>query len=432
MTTASRPARLATVLQWPLAIALVSWRYMWRTTPLHRSEEEGNTADLPSGWDADNELGERRQGIAAGVGPLLHRCYTVWILHSPMEPAMLMNAVAANLNRISPEMAVFRKTRGAPGPLRHGDEFVVRMPGPWDGPVRVVSQEGTSFRLATLDGHLEAGQIEFRAAQDGDALRFEIESWARAGDRLSHLLYNRLRLAKEIQLNMWSHFCVRTAALAGGRPRRGVTIHTRRLDWPPPENANQSGHAPPRPEGKIHSARPSEHAYAVFAASGLGCGVEPARMHDQRGERIVPRRHSSMPNGPGFYPFAFASSFGFMLRAIGVRPDSSGLRVHDGKLDVWFGPWRLVTPLSNISGAELSGPYQAWKVLGARLSLADRGLTFGTNTVAGACIRFHRPVAGIEPTGLLRHPALTVTVAEPHLLVERLRRQVGTGIWAEG
>ena len=49
-------------------------------------------------------------------------------------------------------------------------------------------------------------------------LRFEIESWARAGDRLSDLLYNRLRLAKEIQLNMWTHFCIRAATLAGGRP----------------------------------------------------------------------------------------------------------------------------------------------------------------------------------------------------------------------
>jgi hypothetical protein len=138
-----------------------------------------------------------------------------------------------------------------------------------------------------------------------------------------------------------------------------------------------------------------------------------------------------MPNDPGFYPFAFDPSSGFVLRAIGVRPDSCGLRVHDGKLDVWFGSWRLLTPLSNVRGAELSGPYRAWKVLGARLSLADRGLTFGTNAAAGACIRFHRPVQGIEPTGLLRHPALTVTVAEPHLLVEELRRQLGTALSAK-
>jgi len=128
-------------------------------------------------------------------------------------------------------MAVFRKTRGRDGPLRYGDEFVVRMPGPWDGPVRVVHRDATSFRLATLQGHLEAGQIEFRAEPDGDTLRFEIESWARAGDRLADVMYNKLRLAKEIQLNMWTHFCIRTAALAGGRPRGGITIRTRWMAW---------------------------------------------------------------------------------------------------------------------------------------------------------------------------------------------------------
>jgi hypothetical protein len=130
-------------------------------------------------------------------------------------------------------MAVFRKTRGTSDELRRGDEFVVRMPGPWDGPVRVIRRDDTSFRLGTLTGHLEAGEIEFRATGSGDALHFEIESWARAGDRLADVLYNKLRLAKEIQLNMWSHFCVRVAALAGGRPQGGVTIRTSWVTWPP-------------------------------------------------------------------------------------------------------------------------------------------------------------------------------------------------------
>ena len=31
---------------------------------------------------------------------------------------------------------------------------------------------------------------------------------------------------------MWSHFCVRTAALAGGRPQGGITIRTRWVTWP--------------------------------------------------------------------------------------------------------------------------------------------------------------------------------------------------------
>jgi len=210
---------------------------MWRTVPLHRSEEAGDGSDLPrpvqDGYAPDKGF----QPLDAGVGPLLHRCYGVRIVRSPMSPSALIDLVATHLSRFAPEMAVFRKTRGPEDQLRTGDEFVVRMPGPWDGPVRVVSRDATSFRLATLTGHLEAGEIEFRAARtDDNALRFEIESWARAGDRLSDVLYNKLRLAKEIQLNMWSHFCVRVAALSGGRAQGGLTIRTRWVPWPPPED----------------------------------------------------------------------------------------------------------------------------------------------------------------------------------------------------
>ncbi|HET9899340.1 MAG TPA: DUF1990 family protein [Streptosporangiaceae bacterium] len=231
MATASRWVRLRTVLAWPVGLTLVSWRYMWRTTPIHRSEEAGCAQDLPDvTYPGDRDA---IQELDAGVGPMLHRSYAVKIVRSDLNPAALIELAGANLTQASPEMAVFRKTSGDQGPVRQGDEFVVRMPGPWDGPVRVVHRDATSFRLATLDGHLEAGQIEFRVSSAGNALRFEIESWARAGDRLADVLYNKLRLAKEIQLNMWSHFCVRIAALAGGRPQAGVTIRTRWVDWPP-------------------------------------------------------------------------------------------------------------------------------------------------------------------------------------------------------
>ena len=81
------------------------------------------------------------------------------------------------------------------------------MPGPWHGPVRVSAKSPLSFRLATLKGHLEAGQIEFRAVPSGDEqshLVFEIESSARSSDRLSNLLYHHLRTPKEVQLRMWT------------------------------------------------------------------------------------------------------------------------------------------------------------------------------------------------------------------------------------
>jgi uncharacterized protein (UPF0548 family) len=111
-----------------------------------------------------------------------------------------------------------------------GDEFVVRMPGPWDGPIRSVEVTRDSFRFVTLDGHLEAGQIEWRARDEGDELVFQIESWARAGDRLSALMHDHLRMAKEVQLHMWTSVVEKVAARTGGRLKAGIDIDTRRVE----------------------------------------------------------------------------------------------------------------------------------------------------------------------------------------------------------
>jgi uncharacterized protein DUF1990 len=223
--------RAGTVARWPLGMGLAFWRYLWRTMPLHRVDEEGSPErDLPPPLPTEL-VDERFQRLEDGAGPLLRRRYSVRIEGSRLTPEQLFSRIAENPNRAAPvEVAVFRKTRGETGPMRVGDEYVVRMPGPWDGPVFVVDRGPTWFRLATLNGHLEAGQIEFRVCQDGSAVRFEIESWARSGDRLSGLLFDRVKLAKEMQLHMWSHFCERVAKLAGGRIRGGIQIHTRRVE----------------------------------------------------------------------------------------------------------------------------------------------------------------------------------------------------------
>ena len=57
----------------------------------------------------------------------------------------------------------------------------------------------------------------------------------------------------------------------------------------------------------------------------------------------------------------------------------------------------------------------------AHLGLSDRGLTFASNGERGVLISFHQPVPGIEPTGRLRHPELTVTVADVEGLASMLR-----------
>ena len=116
-----------------------------------------------------------------------------------------------------------------------------------------------------------------------------------------------------------------------------------------------------------------------------------------------------------------------MLRLLRLPRPDDGVRFDGSVLDVSFGLWRVRTTAANIASVEVTGPFAVWKVLGARLSLADGGLTFGTVATAGVCIAFRDPVPGIEPTGRLRHPNLTVTVARPDLLADRLRQSAGTG-----
>jgi hypothetical protein len=57
------------------------------------------------------------------------------------------------------------------------------------------------------------------------------------------------------------------------------------------------------------------------------------------------------------------------------------------------------------------------------MSMADDGLTFGTNNHAGVCVHFHDKVASkLRRSG---HSALTVTVADTDKLVEALDRRSG-------
>jgi hypothetical protein len=224
--------RLWTAALWPTGIALTSWDYMWRTTPLHRSEESGDAGDLPPELPT-TVVDDDVQRFEDGVGPLFHRVYRARIRDARISPEEVISSLGNDPNRSTPTaLARFLKVHGADGRLAVGDELVVRMPGPWDGPVRVTSATPTSFRFATLAGHLEAGQIEFRATRSDAMLCFEIESWARSGDRLSNVLYHHLRMAKEVQLHMWTSFLERVARLAEGRLTGGIEIVSRKVEDP--------------------------------------------------------------------------------------------------------------------------------------------------------------------------------------------------------
>jgi hypothetical protein len=122
------------------------------------------------------------------------------------------------------------------------------------------------------------------------------------------------------------------------------------------------------------------------------------------------------------FEFAFADAYRRTARAFGITPASAWVEVGEGRFDARFGRWRISTPLANLAGAEVTGPYAFWKTAGpARFAVTDRGLTFATNGDRGVLISFRAPVRGLEPLGLIRHPELTVTVAEVERLAELVR-----------
>jgi hypothetical protein len=218
---------------WGADMALTGLRYAVQRIPLYRRDRQEDAGEPP---DMDRELpGDPTtlQRPRDGLGPLFHRSYWIVVTDEQLGAEQLISYILEEPNRVAPtEMARFETMDGHPARnLDVGDELVVRLPGPWNGPVRVVDRTPTSFRLATLAGHMEAGEIEFRTSTDARGfLEFRIESWARSGDRLFHLLYERFPIGRELQQHMWSQFCRRVAAASGGIRMSNPSCTTRRFE----------------------------------------------------------------------------------------------------------------------------------------------------------------------------------------------------------
>jgi hypothetical protein len=100
-----------------------------------------------------------------------------------------------------------------------------------------------------------------------------------------------------------------------------------------------------------------------------------------------------------------------ILRLMLVTPESSWVEVGDD-LVAHYGRWHTRTPVANIARVCVTGPYVPWRGVGPHLSLKDRGITFGTNARRGICAVFREPITGIDPVGAIKHPGLTLTLAD--------------------
>ncbi|MGC5028727.1 hypothetical protein [Micromonospora sp. DT229] len=120
------------------------------------------------------------------------------------------------------------------------------------------------------------------------------------------------------------------------------------------------------------------------------------------------------------FGFRFDPLWRPLLALLGVRPSTAWVQVDAESLTVRFGPWRLRTSRDNVWGVGTTGPYRWWRAIGPHLSAADIGVTFGSSTAQGVCVRFGRPVPALLPGRWPRHPAVTVTVADPQALARAL------------
>jgi hypothetical protein len=100
-----------------------------------------------------------------------------------------------------------------------------------------------------------------------------------------------------------------------------------------------------------------------------------------------------------------------LILPFGLKRGRDGVTIaDDGTLTATFGFFTLTTSKDNVTGAHITRGYRWWTAFGVRGSMADDGLSFGTNHNAGVCIHFAEKVPSrLRKSG---HSALTVTVED--------------------
>ena len=170
------------------------------------------------------------QPAPSGSGPLYYRAYTVDVLNPALTARQMMARIQADPNAFAPdELAVYRKTKGKRGRMQVGDEFFIELTGPWDAPVRTIRVDDLSFTFATLEDHMEAGEIRFQIREHSGGWAFEIRSWARSRDAIVDFAYDKLKVAQWGQSEMWTLFSEAVARASGGQQKGDVVIRTERL-----------------------------------------------------------------------------------------------------------------------------------------------------------------------------------------------------------
>jgi hypothetical protein len=160
-------------------------------------------------------------------------------------------------------------------------------------------------------------------------------------------------------------------------------------------------------------------AFDPDMAEGLGAAIDRLTRGAEEPSAVAPTERGRQ------FDFAFDRLTRPLLAVIGVVPSTAHVTLDGDRLVARFGPWSCETTVDNVVSVELTGPYRAYRAIGPRASMADRGLTFGSTTAGGVCLCFREPVHGLDPFGAVAHPGLTVTVADRDGFATAVRAAAG-------
>lgn len=217
-------------------IALYSVFMIWKKlkkwikifSRLNTDEQEVKEIEIT---DPPHAFKRSYQSVDEGVGDLFHRTYQVHIVNSKLSAKDLMKKIQSDINWFVPsELAEFQTTEDTLH-LQIDKELHIAITGPWNGPVRVSQLDDHSFTFVTIDGHLEAGHIVFKAEDHlSNEVYFQIESWAKSQDWLIDIAYDKLKVAKIAQTSMWSFFCQRIIDATEGQLKGEINVSTEKTD----------------------------------------------------------------------------------------------------------------------------------------------------------------------------------------------------------
>jgi hypothetical protein len=96
-----------------------------------------------------------------------------------------------------------------------------------------------------------------------------------------------------------------------------------------------------------------------------------------------------------------------LLRLFGVGgPEDAWAELRDGNVEAKFGWFGALTPLSNIAGWRIEGPWRWITAIGVRMSVRHGDITFGGSPHGGVRLDFVERV----PVSRFKVPALYLTV----------------------